>query len=633
MVEQPKPQGDVVNAYGIRDIDSAEGQVSVETSLTMSKKLQTEQAQTEKFLFVIDGANTAGRLELVETQLSLQQHPADGSDPCLALFDGTSHDRTSDPETRTGGSHSVNPLTHSICAIDCRCACHTTQNYGTWYMPWLSQTLGSLLISYHGTLFWKTGCTDFSCRASLTKPPRWLRASYTLPPWLLRITVSVFVSPGPPSPELLLRVINHLPDMSSPDAFWNLKSIVGRDDLDALKFSLTNRLASVHDVHRATGQTALVNAIREERYDMVKILLHAGADPFQGPISKAAVTMLLDRIHTNSPGIQRIATLFSITDIMRAYDYTTLHKIILSILPLDTRTALATNPVLLTQLNTPTLAGTTPAHLAATRGNTSQLKALAHFGADLSLRTANKSTALHLACVHQHPAAARFLIDTTSHPGIATSQTTEIGNTPLHCIVASPRIHPDMWAVADRLLALGADVDARAMCGVTPLISAAYWGSPAAITWLLGRGADIDARDTDGDTALVEAVLIDSVACAEVLLARGADVRGLNVYGRGPLHYLAGAGSEAMMRVFIADGALVRGGVDKDAVGQDGLSAGDMFNRRPNPSAAAREMFQQLMVSIPNSVVSRESGEVDEDGFAVINDAAEEEYFDTVQEH
>lgn len=73
--------------------------------------------------------------------------------------------------------------------------------------------------------------------------------------------------------------------------------------------------------------------------------------------------------------------------------------------------------------------------------------------------------------------------------------------------------------------------------------------------------------------------------------------------------------------------------MDKDAVGQDGLSAGDMFNRRPNPSAAAREMFQQLMVSIPNSVVSRESGEVDEDGFAVINDAAEEEYFDTVQEH
>lgn len=432
------------------------------------------------------------------------------------------------------------------------------------------------------------------------------------------MTLFVFVSPGPPAPELLLRVINRLPSVSSPEAFWNLKAIVERGDLEALKFSIANRLASVHDIHHATGETALWFAVYAENFDMIKILLHAGADPFQGSISTAAVTVLLSRIHAGSPGIKRIASLFPVTDIMEAYEYTDLHKIILGIHPIDACEAMARSPVLATQVNQPTIAGLTPVHLAAIRGSTAQLAALKQAGADFALRTVNDSTALHLACTGQKAAAAHFILATDAVPDRATA----IGMTPLHCLVRSARtIDADMWAVGDRLLALGADVDARAVCGVTPLAYAANAGAREAIAYLLSRGADVDARDADGDAALAEAIFCDSRACARVLLERGADVTAVNVYGRGPLHYLAGAGSGEMIDIFLSTGALARRDVDKHAVDKDGLDAKDILNRRPNLSAGLLAKFRRLLDSIPEYVVSDLADEVTED-------SSGDEYFD-----
>lgn len=494
-------------------------------------------------------------------------------------------------------------------------------------IPWFYKILGSILVSYHGILLRKTACTDFRCLASQIKTPRWLRASYTLPPWLLQMTLFVFVSPGPPTPELLLRVINRLPNVSSPDAFWNLKVIVERGDLEALKFSIANRLASVHDVHHATGETALYFAVYAENFDMVKILLHAGADPFQGSVSTAAVTGLLNRIHAGSPGIKRIASLFPVTDIMEAYEYTDLHKIILGIHAVDICGAFARSPTLASQVNIPTVAGLTPVHLAAIRGSTAQLAALKRAGADFSLRTVTQSTALHLACTGQHARAARLILDADT----AADQTTHVGMTPLHCIVRSapPALDAGMRAVGDRLLALGADVDARAVCDATPLIYAANVGSPGAIEYLLSRGADIDARDTDGDTALVEAIFCNSRECVRLLLERGADVKAANIYGRAPLHYLAGAGSQGIIDIFYSTGALAgRKGLDKHAVDKDGLDAKDMLNRRPNVSARLRDSFRRLLDSIPDCVVSDLDDEVEGERCSPGDSSGGEEYFD-----
>lgn len=615
--KQLASQRHVANANGTRNIDAAEEQVLVEMTRTLSQELQDHQAQTDKFLPTIDGANSAGHKTDLQAQFDHQpDQMAIGTGDLEISFVDWGTGSTPADDTR-----SLAPHMHTICPTDCRCACHATRNYSTWSIPWLNKALGSCLIWYHRTLLWETACTDFRCLATRTKSPRWLRASYTLPPWLFQTTLSLFVSLGPPTPELLLRVINQLPNVSSPEAFWNLKGIVERGDLEALKFAIAHRLASVHDVHRATGGTALKFAIWAGSFDMVKILLHAGADPFQGSISTAAVTALLGQIHTDSPGMKRIASLFSITDIMEAYEYTDLHKIILGIHPLDLSEAIARSPVLVSQINKPTVAGLTPVQLAAIRGSTAQLAILKQAGADVSLRTANRSTALHFACTSQKSSAARFVLDTE----MVADRTNTIGMTPLHCIVRSSTVKAEMWTVADRLLELGADIDARATCDVTPLMYAANVDSAEAIRYLLSRGADIDARDTDGDTALVEAIFSNSPECVRVLLDRGADVKAVNEYGRGPLHYLAGAGSEDMIDIFQSTGALARKHLDKHAVDKDGLDATNMLNKRPNLSAGLREKFRRLFDSIPDYAASELD---DEEHCCSASDSSGDEYFD-----
>lgn len=518
---------------------------------------------------------------------------------------------------------SLGPHNLSLCPKECQCVCHRSRRHGSWSISRLNSVLGSVLVSYYGIPFWNNACTEAGCLTSRTQRLEWIRASYTLPPWLSQITLSAFVSLQLPAPEMLLRVINRIPTVSSAEGFWNLLSIVEREDLETLKFVIANRLASVHDVHHATGQTALHFAIQKENFDMVKILLHAGADPFQGPLSSSAVTALLSRIHTGTTEMKRISSLFCVTEIMETYEYTQVHKIVLGIQPLELSEAFARNQILVSQVNMPTAAGLTPAHIAAIRGGVAHLAVLKASGADLSLRTLEEKTALHFACTYQRASAARFILDMER----VADQITSIGRTPLHCIVSSPTINDEMWQVADRLLELGANVDARATCDVTPLMYAANAGSPEAIEYLLSRGADINARDIDRDTALIEAIFTNSPDCVRVLLEQGADIKTVNKYGRGPLHCLAGAGSEGVIDIFQATGAFGQSNLNKNALDKDELHATDIFKRRPNLSVELREKFRQLLDSIPDNSDSNLDGEAVE-RYSSTSVSSEDEYFD-----
>lgn len=634
--------GSLENADVTHDVDAANEPVLADTTSCAlpAHDRQDHQAQTEEVASTSNGAQIPRAESMLYDQAQSseekeqlkctnerikgdeaafgQNSPDDGCFGTQSISNGAGNHPPHDVGSPTAHIH-------SICPTGCQCACHASRNYGSWSVSWLEKALGSVLVSHHGALFGQTACTDFRCLASQVKPPKWLRASYTPPPWLSQMTLYAFVSLGPPTPELLLRVVNQIPNVSSPEAFWNLKGIVERGDVEALKFSIANRLASVHDVHHATGATALWYAIHVENYEMVKILLHAGADPFQGSVSNAAVAMLLRRIDIGSPRINKIASLFSVADIMDAYEYTDLHRIILGNHPPGTFSAVARSPVLLAQVNQPTVAGLTPVHLAAMRGNTAQLATLRQAGADISFRAVNKSTALHLACLNQKSSAARFILDAERVP----DRTTSIGMTPLHCIVSTPRVMPEMWEVADRLLELGADIacDARTTCDVTPLMYAANADSPEAISYLLSRGASIDTRDTDGDTALAEAIFSNSPECIRVLLDRGADVEAVNKYGRGTLHYLAGAGSEDIIDIFHSTGALTQKNLDKHAVDRDGLDAMHVLNRRPSLSAELREKFQRLLDNIPDYVISELDDDVWKDCCSV-SEMSEDEYFD-----
>nr|MBP7636226.1 ankyrin repeat domain-containing protein [Candidatus Ozemobacteraceae bacterium] len=71
------------------------------------------------------------------------------------------------------------------------------------------------------------------------------------------------------------------------------------------------------------------------------------------------------------------------------------------------------------------------------------------------------------------------------------------GETPLHCACASGQ-----KAVAEFLLANGADLKASDGEGMTPLHHAATATEPGVISLLLAKGAEVDARDNEGVTPL-----------------------------------------------------------------------------------------------------------------------------------
>lgn len=87
-------------------------------------------------------------------------------------------------------------------------------------------------------------------------------------------------------------------------------------------------------------------------------------------------------------------------------------------------------------------------------------------------------------------------------------------------------------AIVRQLIAAGADVNAAARDGRTPLHWAADFDVPDAVPLLLRAGASVDARDEDGATPLFTA----RPEVARLLIAAGADVRATDREGNVPLH-------------------------------------------------------------------------------------------------
>ena len=93
----------------------------------------------------------------------------------------------------------------------------------------------------------------------------------------------------------------------------------------------------------------------------------------------------------------------------------------------------------------------------------------------------------------------------------------------------------------ESLLAAGADVNAKAENGITPLHEAAQYSTwnAGAIETLISAGADVNARESDGYTPLHVAVMFDFsgvlVHVIEALVAAGANVAIRNNAGDTPL--------------------------------------------------------------------------------------------------
>jgi ankyrin repeat protein len=88
-----------------------------------------------------------------------------------------------------------------------------------------------------------------------------------------------------------------------------------------------------------------------------------------------------------------------------------------------------------------------------------------------------------------------------------------------------------------KLVVKGANVNAKAVRGETPLMIAALSGQGEIVNYLLQRGADISARNSSGMTALHAATYGGYTDIVLLLISKGADVNdAANRFGVTPLH-------------------------------------------------------------------------------------------------
>ena len=126
---------------------------------------------------------------------------------------------------------------------------------------------------------------------------------------------------------------------------------------------------------------------------------------------------------------------------------------------------------------------------------------------------------------------------------------------------------PDnIWRVAaegdttgiERLLAAGADIDAKDPAGSTPLIIASAHGHDETAKWLIENGVEIDATSMLGDTALHAAAFLCHSELTALLIEKGADVNHKNNRGETPLDTVTRKWNQSLRDLYAGSGALLQ---------------------------------------------------------------------------
>lgn len=195
-----------------------------------------------------------------------------------------------------------------------------------------------------------------------------------------------------------------------------------------------------------------------------------------------------------------------------------------------------------------------PLHELARNGRTKAALMLLKTGkADLTLRTENGCSVLDLAAGTGDYELVRSLLERG-----ASAQSEPSKDSALHFAVRTEK-DDHLYAIVERLLEEGCDVNAKNDNGCTPLHSflTVNKGKENIVRLFLSHGADINISDNDGDTVLnclaqnPEA----SESMLELLLGSKADASLANQEGLAPVHKFARGGLAAQLRMLLKAGA------------------------------------------------------------------------------
>jgi len=146
--------------------------------------------------------------------------------------------------------------------------------------------------------------------------------------------------------------------------------------------------------------------------------------------------------------------------------------------------------------------------------------------------------------------------DTLSEPGTTIINTRDLtsGETALH-IVTNRR---DLTWMAF-LIGRGANVNARDVRGVTPLVAAVNLGFIEGVELLVEKGAKLEDSNNAGETPLITAVHNRSVALMRILLKAGANPDRADNSGRSARDYAALEGKNSPLLREIENNAKTKG--------------------------------------------------------------------------
>lgn len=197
---------------------------------------------------------------------------------------------------------------------------------------------------------------------------------------------------------------------------------------------------------------------------------------------------------------------------------------------------------------------------AAEAGDTARVEALLAQGAAVNA-TSSHQTPLTLAASKGHLETVKVLLAKGAEINPKDSF-----HSPLHYALFEGRSFgqekatcASCIAVAEYLIANGADINATNATHDTPLHVAARHGQLSIAKLLLAKGAGVNAKGYSGYTPLHHAASEGHLALAELLLANGAEINAKNEFGKAPLDVAtdddATEGSASVAALLIGKGA------------------------------------------------------------------------------